>query len=84
LRWLLTDEQLSNEGPKDEGKNPSAMSTINPIPSGYQPQPSINSQSSEINSENTSKLKYTCRFDIQIENDKEFQVARKLIGPKVF
>ena len=26
--------------------------------------------------------KYTCRFDIQIENDKEFQVARRLIGPK--
>ncbi len=26
--------------------------------------------------------KYTCRFDIQIENDKEFQVARKLIGAK--
>ena len=26
--------------------------------------------------------KYTCRFDIQIENDKDFQVARRLIGPK--
>ena len=26
--------------------------------------------------------KYTTRFDIQIENDKEFQVARRLIGPK--
>jgi len=26
--------------------------------------------------------KYTCRFDIQIENEKEFQVARKLIGAK--
>jgi len=30
-----------------------------------------------------SNGKYTCRFDIQIENDKEFQVARKLIGSKV-
>lgn len=26
--------------------------------------------------------KYTTRFDIQIENEKEFQVARRLIGPK--
>jgi RNA recognition motif. (a.k.a. RRM, RBD, or RNP domain) len=26
--------------------------------------------------------KYTCRFDIQIENDKDFQVARRVIGPK--
>ncbi len=26
--------------------------------------------------------KFTGRFDIQIENDKEFQVARKLIGSK--
>jgi hypothetical protein len=27
--------------------------------------------------------KYTCRFEIQIGNDKEFQVARRLIGAKV-
>ena len=33
-----------------------------------------------INPEET--LKYTCRFDIQIENDKEFQVARRVIGSK--
>merc|ERR1719162_2005657 len=26
--------------------------------------------------------KYTCRFLIGIDNDKEFQVARRLIGPK--
>jgi len=30
----------------------------------------------------TSNSKFTCRFDIQIENDREFQVARKLIGAK--
>jgi len=30
-----------------------------------------------------ANAKYTCRYDIQIENDKEFQVARKLIGAKV-
>ena len=27
--------------------------------------------------------KLTCKFDIQIENDNEFQVARRLIGAKV-
>lgn len=27
--------------------------------------------------------KYTCKFEIQIENDNEFQVARRLIGAKV-
>ncbi len=27
--------------------------------------------------------KYTCRFEILIENDKDFQVARRLIGAKV-
>jgi hypothetical protein len=26
--------------------------------------------------------KYTCRFDIQIENDKDFHVARRIIGQK--
>jgi hypothetical protein len=26
--------------------------------------------------------KYTCRFDIQIENEKEFQVAKRIIGSK--
>lgn len=30
----------------------------------------------------TANGKYTCRFEIQIANDKEFQVARRLIGPK--
>lgn len=29
-------------------------------------------------------VKYTCRYEIQIENDKDFQVARKIIGSKVF
>lgn len=26
--------------------------------------------------------KLTCRYDIQIENEREFQVARRIIGPK--
>eukprot|EP00826_Nyctotherus_ovalis_P002763 TRINITY_DN10556_c0_g1_i3.p1 TRINITY_DN10556_c0_g1~~TRINITY_DN10556_c0_g1_i3.p1 ORF type:complete len:361 (+),score=78.53 TRINITY_DN10556_c0_g1_i3:15-1097(+) len=45
-------------------------------------------KTSTADSANTSKDratangKYTCRFEIQIANDKEFQVARRLIGPK--
>jgi len=36
----------------------------------------------DTSKDRTSNGKYTCRFEIQIENDKEFQVARRLIGPK--
>jgi len=36
------------------------------------------------NSEKSSNGKYTCKFEIQIENDKEFQVARRIIGSKGF
>jgi len=32
--------------------------------------------------ENGSMIKYTCRYEIQIENEREFQVCRKIIGPK--
>ena len=28
-------------------------------------------------------VKFTCRYEIQIDNDKDFQVARKIIGSKV-
>ncbi len=31
---------------------------------------------------NVPLAKYTCRFDIQIENDREFQVTRKIMGAK--
>jgi len=27
-------------------------------------------------------MKFTCKYEIQIENDRTFQVARKIIGPK--
>lgn len=36
----------------------------------------------EISTNSEETLKYTCRFDIQIENDKDFQVARRVIGSK--
>jgi len=45
----------------------------------------VNSQNGDErkNNGNTNNNgKYTCRFEIQIENEKEFQVARRLIGAK--
>lgn len=41
------------------------------------------SQSRGSMSSQTVSSKFTCRYDIQIENDKEFQVAKRIIGPKV-
>ena len=43
---------------------------------------SKSSSASNNKKRNNANGKYTCRFEIQIENDKEFQVARRLIGPK--
>lgn len=39
--------------------------------------------SNNSNEENKAGGKFTCRFELQIENCKEFQVARRLIGAKV-
>lgn len=36
----------------------------------------------EVLYSHSSQPKFTCRYEIQIENDKEFQVARKIIGNK--
>lgn len=44
---------------------------------------SLKVETEEIKQNNSNLGKFTCRFEIQIENDKEFQVARRLIGSKV-
>jgi len=36
----------------------------------------------ESNVDTDDGVKYTCRYDIQIDNEKEFQVARRVIGSK--
>lgn len=45
-------------------------------PEQQQQQPTTQTQDDD------AAVKFTCRFDIQIDNDKEFQVARRLIGAK--
>jgi len=46
--------------------------------------PSNYSKDHELKAEETKfpNHKYTCRYEIQIENDKEFQVVRRIIGSK--
>ena len=38
--------------------------------------------SNNSNSQISKQNKLTCRYDIQIENEKDFQVARRIIGSK--
>jgi len=49
-------------------------------PSSIVVPPSPTGTSSVVNSSGVRK--YTCRFDIGIENEKDFQVARRIIGSK--
>jgi hypothetical protein len=39
-----------------------------------------NQQNNNQNSQKQNKL--TCRYDIQIQNERDFQVARRIIGSK--
>lgn len=45
-------------------------------------QQNSNSNNNNQSEEDLKSGKYTCRFEILIDNDKEFQIARKLIGSK--
>jgi hypothetical protein len=50
---------------------------------GYFPiEPISTFTESAINTKCTSMNKFTCRFDIQIPNESEFRVAKKIIGYK--
>lgn len=43
---------------------------------------SNNNQSQSNQDDDFKSGKYTCRFELLVDNDKEFQIARKLIGSK--
>lgn len=43
---------------------------------------SLSPSTAATNDHRSNVRKYTCRFDIGIENEKEFQVARRIIGQK--
>lgn len=61
-----------------ESDNPDKLNSIlftkqaNKVTLGHQTQTAVANISSKL----------TCRYDIQIENDREFQVAKKIIGAK--
>jgi hypothetical protein len=56
----------------------SSLNNQNALYKGY-----INENTEDSSSDTLQNGKYTCKFEIQIENDNEFQVARRLIGAKV-
>lgn len=65
--------------------NNSATSSINHSFNSNNKQSMFSKGTSSDNNEDQDTLqngKYTCKFEIQIENDAEFQVARRLIGAK--
>jgi hypothetical protein len=61
---------------------------MNYQPIEYKPFHNENKDDSRYNSNNNDKFlsngKYTCKFEIQIDNDNEFQVSKRIIGAKVF
>mmetsp|Transcript_28911 Transcript_28911/g.76928 ORF Transcript_28911/g.76928 Transcript_28911/m.76928 type:complete len:480 (+) Transcript_28911:189-1628(+) len=69
---------------------PSAASSLPGLPAAWPPSSSMGGGDAPGGGMDREKLpphnkgvrKYTCRFIIGIENDKEFQVARKIIGSK--
>jgi len=95
LKWVLDSEPISSIPLADlppsypselNGGAPlfedSKSSPVITPESNYNGMTSKYYQNSGIYDPQNSQAKYTCRFDIQIENDKEFQVAKKLIGAK--
>jgi len=67
--------------------NPSAKSEFNTVMNStqrnYDGYAEDNKNSYNPNSDKfLQNGKYTCKFEVQIENDNEFQVARRLIGAK--
>ncbi len=82
-RLVLTSDPSISRGHLGLG---SAFNSQPVSESEYAAEPAIgtanNYKDRNGNPANGSTSKYTCRFEIQIENDKEFQVARRLIGAK--
>lgn len=63
------------------GNNPN-FGNVN-LPNGRKNSTNSNADNEDKKTQQQQNGKFTCRFELQIENDKEFQVARRLIGSKV-
>ena len=77
----MNNMQMNNQ-PQNMSFTINQGNTINTSTNSFQGHNSINEE--EKKSSAMLNGKYTCRFEIQIENDKDFQVARRLIGSKVY
>lgn len=73
-------------------ENTAPIFNVNNVASNNNSKSNRNSYSNKFNptsrrgsngSNNPNVGKYTCRFEIQVDNDKDFQIARRLIGAKV-
>lgn len=90
IKIQLSNKERKREVVKTHQKCKSVHSSIerakkasSEAPSKPIPQISdITHQTQSIANSKASNMKFTCRYEIQIQNDKEFQVARKLIGSK--
>jgi hypothetical protein len=61
--------------------NPHSVQSFTPQANYQMPVYQSNAQTQK-QEEIDDGVKYTCRYDIQIDNEKEFQVARRVIGSK--
>jgi len=69
------------------GQHKNSMSSVNSMNLTVEKEPAKRKSSAKTNEgkkekEKSMNEKYTCKFEIQIENDNEFQVCRKIIGSK--
>jgi hypothetical protein len=69
---------LPQETKQEAETRPEARPEVRPEP---RPEKFL-AKAEPVKKEEDENLKYTCRFDIQINNDKDFQVARRIIGSK--
>ncbi|KAL4493541.1 hypothetical protein ABPG72_007549 [Tetrahymena utriculariae] len=86
---IAHQNQLCNPNQAREGQNNSSCSSTS-LSNNYGGNNTMNNQNgsqnsnnnNQINANNANNIKYTCRYEIQISNDKDFQVARKIIGSR--
>jgi hypothetical protein len=67
---------VQRKSSSNSGTSSNTMENSNPNLQNYDDKKGVQSSGGNVNG------KYTCRFEMQIENDKDFQVARRLIGAK--
>ncbi|EAS03030.1 hypothetical protein TTHERM_00444130 (macronuclear) [Tetrahymena thermophila SB210] len=88
LNIISHQNQSSNNNQARDGQN-NSQSVSTSLSNNYGGNSAMNNQNgsqnsnnNQCNGNNANNIKYTCRYEIQISNDKDFQVARKIIGSR--